>query len=596
MSPPYGIAEKVCESLWGVSWQVAVLIAVVAIASLVFRRAPANFRYGLWCIVLARLCIPAELSLPLGFGVDVRETAGAYTRSLVAPLLAPAGATENAAPPRAAAPSRPSAVPRNATLALGWLGVAGAAAGLVLIRGRQARRLLQTCRPVEREELEALMYRLRERCGVRRSVSLGLLPESAQPKGPCVTGILTPCVLLPRQMAEQWSLDELEPVLLHELAHVKRLDLLVNLVQIAVQIVYFFHPLVWLANRRIRALREEVCDDMAVLHIQRQKKRYGSSFLRVIEETQREPALALWPLQMSEARNSLGRRVVRIMSKDYVYHRRLGLGAFTALAAVAVIAVGAAGVSGKSNNVMDQAQKLFDQKQYDEAISLLQQTYEKAPRNHEALQAMEKLGLFYMWLDEDQKAADLLEQAVAKFQRGGEAAWFYLGEAYNRLGRTDDALAAWERSIELSKGRVRPDQFPYMQAVGNSMLVPAEKLYEAKEYEKAIEAYTRIYTELPKWNNASHAMMMVGLCYGWMGEEEKALKSLELAAEKYPDVVGWSEATWYYLGERYERAARPEQALKAYRKSVDLAKQCVGRKPDKFPWAHAAERIAALEK
>lgn len=593
MSPLYGFSEHLCRTFDTVSWQTTVLFGFVALVSLVFRRAPANFRYVLWCLVLLRLCIPAGFSLPVEIGADLRETAEPLARAAMAPLQ---HTTAAAARSVAATVGRPG-LPQEAALTLLWISVVAGGALFAALRGRQARRFLKNCAAVERAELEELAHQLKVRCGIKRAISLGVYPDTVEAKGPCVTGILRPCILLPRHMAEEWPADALEPVLLHELAHIKRHDLLVNLVQIAVQIVYFFHPLVWLANWRIRALREEVCDDLAVFHMQRQKKRYGASFLRVIEETQREPALALCPLHLSEARSPLGRRVVRIMSKDYVYHRKLGVSGFAALAAVVIAAAGAAGVDFTQTGFLDQAQRLFNEQRHEEAIALLQDTAENAPAgSSHRLAALDKMGLMYMWLDQDQKALDVLTRAVEKSpnQKGAEAAWFHLGEAYNRLGLLDEAFDAWEKCIQLCPGRVQPDQFPWRDAAGYSMLAPAENLYKAGHYEEAIKWYTRVYQEFPAWKNAPDAMMMIGICYERSGECEKALAALELAAGTYPDRVGWSEAIWFYLGRSYEGAGRADEALEAYQKSVELAGRCSARKPDGFPWADASARIGAL--
>ena len=60
--------------LWAVSWQVSVLFLFILIVSLITRKSSSNFHYWLWCIILIRLCIPAELNLPIGIGNDVSES------------------------------------------------------------------------------------------------------------------------------------------------------------------------------------------------------------------------------------------------------------------------------------------------------------------------------------------------------------------------------------------------------------------------------------------------------------------------------------------------------------------------------------------
>ena len=60
------------------------------------------------------------------------------------------------------------------------------------------------------------------------------------------------------------SAEQLEAVIAHELGHIKRFDVAVNLFQVVVETLFFFHPAVWWLNKRIRADREECCDDIAI--------------------------------------------------------------------------------------------------------------------------------------------------------------------------------------------------------------------------------------------------------------------------------------------------------------------------------------------
>jgi beta-lactamase regulating signal transducer with metallopeptidase domain len=163
------LTNMIAHVLWNVSWQVTILIAVVALASLLFRRAPANFRFGLWCIVLLRLCIPFDLSFPAPINIDTSPATAAYAQWLVSP----ATAIQNTVMPTF---TQPPAAPRKTTLVLIWLGVAAAAACLVLAREWQARRLLRKCRPTARAEAESLAYQLQRKCGIKRAVTLGVFP------------------------------------------------------------------------------------------------------------------------------------------------------------------------------------------------------------------------------------------------------------------------------------------------------------------------------------------------------------------------------------------------------------------------------------
>lgn len=95
------------------------------------------------------------------------------------------------------------------------------------------------------------------------SISVKLL-ESAIAKVPMTIGWIKPIVLLPVGMATGLTIRQLEAVLAHELAHIKRYDYLVNIFQNVVEILFFFHPATWWISGKVRDERENCCDDFAV--------------------------------------------------------------------------------------------------------------------------------------------------------------------------------------------------------------------------------------------------------------------------------------------------------------------------------------------
>jgi beta-lactamase regulating signal transducer with metallopeptidase domain len=355
-------AEWWSRTLWALSWQIGVLVGVVWLASPLFRRATPNFRYWLWCIVLVRLCIPATLALPAGVSGDVRravETSApavllAAQRTVMSPVAPPPetrdsipGAVSSHDPARLlktrVAPGELPELSLNAKLALGWTVVSLGLVLLVVVKSFRVRRMLQGCPEVARPELLLLIDSLRSKCSIGHAVRVRMFPAAQPSQGPAVVGVVHPTILLPAAVAEHWSLDELEPVLLHELAHVKRWDLLINWVQMVVQALYFFHPLVWFVNSRIRQERELVCDDLAVLHSGGRCKRYSQSFVRVLEETSSDARfLPVASVGMTEHRKPLARRILRIMSKDYRLYRPLGWLSIVLLLLVSAAAIAVA--------------------------------------------------------------------------------------------------------------------------------------------------------------------------------------------------------------------------------------------------------------
>ncbi len=90
------------------------------------------------------------------------------------------------------------------------------------------------------------------------------LLESGIAKVPMVIGHFKPVVLLPLGMLASMTPNQLEAVLAHELAHIKRNDYLVNLLQSVLETLFFYHPAIWWISACIREERENACDDIAV--------------------------------------------------------------------------------------------------------------------------------------------------------------------------------------------------------------------------------------------------------------------------------------------------------------------------------------------
>lgn len=111
------------------------------------------------------------------------------------------------------------------------------------------------------EVWHARLRELCERAGVSRAVSL---VESGLAEAPAVIGFLRPMILMPAGLMIGLRADQVEALLLHELAHIRRHDYLTNLAQIAVEGLLFYHPAIWWVSRVLRTERENCCDDAAV--------------------------------------------------------------------------------------------------------------------------------------------------------------------------------------------------------------------------------------------------------------------------------------------------------------------------------------------
>jgi beta-lactamase regulating signal transducer with metallopeptidase domain len=130
---------------------------------------------------------------------------------------------------------------------------------------------------------------------------------------PMVIGIMRPMILLPATLVSGLSPDQLQALVTHELSHIRRYDLLVNLLQRIVETVLFFHPAVWLVSRRISMERENVADD-AVLAAGWPAVRYADASVRMAElsSTLRTPSLTV-QVAAGSSSSEFNRRVIRLL-------------------------------------------------------------------------------------------------------------------------------------------------------------------------------------------------------------------------------------------------------------------------------------------
>ncbi|MDA1305774.1 MAG: polysaccharide biosynthesis/export family protein [Acidobacteria bacterium] len=179
-------------------------------------------------------------------------------------------------------------------------------------------------------EVQHLAKRISARLGIRRVVQV---VESSRVAVPMMIGWLRPIVLMPPAALAGLSPVQLEAILAHEFAHIRRHDYLVNLLQTVVETTLFFHPAVWWLSREIRRERELCCDDLAVSVCDRVTYATALSTLAHI----RQPSLAL-----AATDGALRDRVRRIITPSSTESAKGGWMAMLPIALVVLLAAPAA--------------------------------------------------------------------------------------------------------------------------------------------------------------------------------------------------------------------------------------------------------------
>ena len=258
----------------------ATLILVAALGiTLSMQRASAGARHLVWLVTLATLLLvpaltawaPIQLrilpaspaakpaSTPAVNGVDLNTGTSKFDN---APLVSAPTATEGTS---VAAPAEQDIVSSPVMsglsyLLLVWAIVVVAIAASLGYAAMMVKRIVNRARPLDSEDWRTPLWEVSDRLELEEPPRL-LRSEDA--KMPFACGVFNPTIVLPAE-CDTWSLDRRRAVLLHELAHVRRHDLVGHTLGRLACAFYWFHPLVWTAAKQLRSESERACDDLAL--------------------------------------------------------------------------------------------------------------------------------------------------------------------------------------------------------------------------------------------------------------------------------------------------------------------------------------------
>lgn len=182
-------------------------------------------------------------------------------------------------------------------------------------------------------EWHLVLARLSRELGLRRAVRL---LRSVRVEAPMVVGWLRPVILVPAAAFAGLSPVQVEAILAHEMAHIRRLDFLVNFIQSMVETLLFFHPAVWWLSSRLRAERELCCDDTAVACCG-DRAAYAHALAALEAFRDAKPAELGVELEIGATGGSLMTRIRRLLQPQLLPNPRFRTAAF-ALAAAGFIA------------------------------------------------------------------------------------------------------------------------------------------------------------------------------------------------------------------------------------------------------------------
>jgi beta-lactamase regulating signal transducer with metallopeptidase domain len=274
------LLEAIFGWLLAASWQASALaLVVLLIQAIAGARLNPRWRYALWLLVLIRLVLPVLPESALSLFQFAPPPPPALTDTVTEPLFVSAALPSPSLETEISPPVYPFSF--FSLLAVIWL--AGAIGLFVLtwqVNRRFARQVANSP-PIDDPALLALFAEAHRELGLRRTIRL---IENSQVQSPAIMGLFQPTLLLPGDVRAKFNEQELRFIFLHELAHLKRGDILVQALIALLQILHWFNPVLWFAFRRMRIDREPATDALVLSRTgEQEKERYGQMLIKLLE-------------------------------------------------------------------------------------------------------------------------------------------------------------------------------------------------------------------------------------------------------------------------------------------------------------------------
>ncbi len=328
-------STQIADYLLTQSWQIAVLVAVVAAVTLALKNRSAHVRYLLWLIVLAKCLVPPLLTIPLPVLPEERARIVFVPPEPIAAERVKAVAAESPAPSATVIAKHTPRITARQWLAVGWFVGASLFVLVAIVKALRTELWLRRERRFLPSELQGEIKELFSSLGVRISPKLWLVEGIGQP---FVWGLLRGGIYLPANFVKVNNAEHRRGVLGHELSHILRFDAAVNLLQVIAQAIFWFHPFVWWANRKIRTEREKCCDEMTIARLGARVKDYSSAIVNILitehESTRPVPSLAVaGPVKNIEE------RIKTMLRPGKKFYKRPSLVAATTALLIALLTV-----------------------------------------------------------------------------------------------------------------------------------------------------------------------------------------------------------------------------------------------------------------
>jgi len=260
------ISQTWFEIFFQNSVQLVIIFTLIYVLTTVFRKKSATFLYAIWlAFLLKAILIP-------GFQVSIFHT----FKILKYPMINDNIYKLSVISTTPTESTFFSQISLNMVLFVIWvIGILTLLSAYI----RNEKLFYTSLYKAEPLKIDGLIQDLQNKLNIKRHVNILTAPNVP---APFTKGLKNPIIYLPED-ARTWNHNQLKHVISHELAHVKRKDIILITFQNIINTIYFFHPLVWIANHQINFQREKICDDIAISLLDEKPFIYGRTLMDNLE-------------------------------------------------------------------------------------------------------------------------------------------------------------------------------------------------------------------------------------------------------------------------------------------------------------------------
>ena len=318
------VNDTVFVSLVNTTLQMTLIISIVALVIWMLRMKSATIRYSLWLFVLFAIIVLPALT-PFIPQMDFsrfhhQRGEGEAPTMRLGTGTGDAGELPEVSVSVPSASAAKAAVNREMDVSLInpvsvayfiWCAGALFMSCITISIYTGLRKLRLRSHDVESQTALDMLSRLKDKLGVRGAVGL---KASSEVYTPMSMGIFSPVIIVPNSVMDDSSYARLEMILTHELAHIRRRDYLVKLLQNILRAIFFFHPLLHLMNRNLAREREHICDDW-VIDVTNLRSKYAECLVSLLERAVYKPVKIPVSIAMAERKQDIPGRIDMIVDR-----------------------------------------------------------------------------------------------------------------------------------------------------------------------------------------------------------------------------------------------------------------------------------------